>query len=269
MSGERSKPDFAAPPVVETALGIQFAPLARLSTRDVGAYALKLADGFPMFEERPRLPRIHETFPQQHTITWELGSSPGPQRAFLLSVDRASMIQIQSDRFGYNWRATTPGASYPRYSENSVRCLQEFRQFRAFCEQHALEAVRPDLCEVVYVNHIAPRESETAVEVFAEIFPALTWSHSTPWLPIPETASLNRVYEIPPEQGRLYAEASIAHRPDGTEFVILKMIARVLHPSGDPETVETSLQLAHEWVVHGFVSLTAEDARMSRWRQKP
>ena len=130
---------------------------------------------------------------------------------------------------------------------------------------NGLGQMKPNLCEVVYVNHVWPGPDESAFDLIAEIFTGLSWQHSTEWLPEPEAAALNRVYVIGENRGRLYAEASIAHQKERGEFVLLKMVARVLHRPDD--SVESCLHLAHDWVVHGFVSLTDEKVRKERWKQ--
>jgi hypothetical protein len=70
---------------------------------------------------------------------------------------------------------------------------------------------------------------------------------------------------MPDNRGRLYAEAHIATAPDKPQIVRLNMIGRVVHRDG--ESVGDSMKLAHDWVVHGFVSVTREEIRHKRWEQ--
>lgn len=64
----------------------------------------------------------------------------------------------------------------------------------------------------------------------------------------------------------MYAEASIASDKGSGDFVHLKITARVIHNEGDD--LVANMDLAHEWVVKSFVSLTEDQARQVRWKQE-
>jgi hypothetical protein len=148
-------------------------------------------------------------------------------------------------------------------------CVQVlfFGTFCEFAARHDLGEMKPNLCEVTYVNHIYPAEGETPAECFAAVFKGISWESADDWLPQPpEIASLNRTFRIGDEQGRLYAEASIANDKESREIIHLKITARVIHNDGDE--LGENLDLAHEWVVKSFVSLTESQARYERWRQE-
>ncbi len=81
----------------------------------------------------------------------------------------------------------------------------------------------------------------------------------------PEAVTLNRLFRINGDRGRLYAEASIAKHRERGDFVLLKMTGRVLH--GESANVQETLRLAHDWVVNGFVELTGPEIREQRWGQ--
>lgn len=259
-------PSFRTPPVVETALGVQFSELLGFKSVHFGQYYERIKDRFPLIQDQPRLDPIVETFPFRHRPpSFRIaGPSGGPDRTWYLDQDEVCLVQVQPDRFGFNWRSSGE-SQYPRFAENGPKCLDEFREFCDFCSENNLGPVSPNLCEVVYVNQIRPLDGESAIACFAAVFSGIDWRHSDDWLPAPETASLNSTYSIDGDRGRLYAEASIAQERNGNEYVLLKMTARVINRPEDD--VEKSLALAHDWVVNGFVSLTDRTARSQRWNQ--
>lgn len=265
----RSGPKFDSPPVVETALGIQFVELPGFNTTHFGLFHEEIRDRYAVAVDQPRLNPIIETFPKTaRTPHFNIRTAPRPERVwFKDSLDGSRLVQLQPDRFGFNWRKADEEAQYPSYSVNSQLCLDEFRVFTAFCERHGWE-VQPDLCEVVYVNHIRPIEGESVIDLFATVFSGISWRTSDDWLPSPEVVTLNRVFEIPEQRGRLYAEAGLAIDKDNVSFINLRMIGRALHTSGIPSDIEDTLQLAHDWVVNGFVSLTDASVRRERWGQE-
>lgn len=260
-------PLFRRPPVVETALGIQFSELHNFKAVHFGLLYEQLRDRFPVVQDHPRLEPIVELFPLRPRLpAFRIGGSyGGPERAWYLAQDESCLVQIQPDRFGFNWRSGGEHDDYPRFSENCPKCVAEFREFCEFCEAQGIGRVQPNLVEVVYVNHIRPQPGESAIKCFDAVFSGIDWRHSDDWLPPPETASLNRTFLIGENEGRLYAEASIVQERNRSEFVLLKMTARVHHR--EDRSVSDSLQLAHDWVVNGFVSLTDPVARQERWEQ--
>lgn len=265
-------PKYNKPPVVETVIGVQFPELPRFHSAHFGLYWKDIQDRYPQCEEKNRLGPVAELFPRKIVSGPALQVGPGsvPNRVWYVGASEAELLQLQPDRFLFNWRER-PGEGYSSYERNSRRFLREFEGFRAFCEANNFDPPIPNLCEVTYINHIVPEKGESAVDLFAKVFTGLEWRLSDDWLPAPEVASFNRVYVIDEQAGRLYAEASIAYRPTDAgglqEFVALRMTGRVLHRSQVPEDVADSLQLAHDWVVKGFASITDPEVQRERWER--
>lgn len=260
-------PDFSSPPVTETALGIQFGELQGFKSIHAGLFYQRISDRYPVVEEQPRLPRIIEHFPIRPVIRqlkFEAGIQT-PRVLFKNGEDASELIQIQADRFGFNWRRpegdTRP---YPRYADYSTKLLREFQGFIDFCSDQELGVPQPNICEVVYVNEIWPKEGESAIGLFEQLFRGPT-RDELGFLGTPEAVTLNRLFRVDGDRGRLYAEASIAKHPLRGDFVLFKLTGRVLH--GESANVQETLRLAHDWVVNGFVELTEPGIREQRWGQ--
>jgi uncharacterized protein (TIGR04255 family) len=266
-AGMTTSPKFNKPPVVETALSIQFKELRGFRSVHFGQFHTVIQGEYPHVEDHPRLGRIAERFPQgSGPPQISLGPAPLTQRTwFRDSAKGGQLVQLQADRFAFNWRQEHPSKPYPSYSKNSEKCFQAYDRFLQFCDHVGLGPVEPDHYEVVYVNHIVPRDDEKAVDLFEKVFVGLDWVSANGFLPRPESATLNRTFTMPDNRGRLYAEAHIATAPDKPQIVRLNMIGRVVHRDG--ESVGDSMKLAHDWVVHGFVSVTREEIRHKRWEQ--
>jgi len=262
-------PSFRSPPVVETVLSIQFDELPGFRTTHFGMYHATIKDRFPVSEDQPRLARIVESFPPLPPRPVFRVSPDGgrPGRVwFRDAADGCSLLQLQPDRFAFNW-CRKEGQDYPRYEVNRPRLLKEFEQFCSFAAGQELGDVKPNLCEVTYVNQIRPAENETPSNCFATIFTGIDWKSSDGWLSQPpDIVTLNRVFTIGQQQGRLYAEASIANADAAGDFILLKITARVIHKDGDD--LQENMDLAHLWVVKSFASLTEEQVRHKRWGQE-
>lgn len=255
---------FANPPVVETALGVQFDELKGFKSIHFGLYAARVLDRYPRTQDHPRLGPIIETFPPRpKTSGLAFFSGTRLDRVFYLNSDGSELLQLQPDRFSFNWKLAAPEAAYPRYSHNSVRFLEEYRSFVRFCEETDNAPVKPRICEVTYVNQIFPEMGEGAIELFAKLFTGISWQSD--FGPTPELASLNRTFVIDQNAGRLYVEAHIALDKERGQYVLFKLIGRTLH-TGDADVADT-LRLAHDSVIEGFVGLTDETMRRERWNQ--
>lgn len=266
---DSEKPSFACPPVVETALGIQFHELADFKSVHFGLFYDTVRVEFPFVEDKPKIPQIIEKFPPKPAIPGLRFEPPGnPQRVWLLDTQEGPhLLQLQPDRFGFNWRTTSEGVAYPSYSEYSVKFLGHFDRFVRFCEAEHLGSVRPDFCEVVYVNRIWPEQSESIIELFGKVFPDVAWHDNLDGWPAPEAVTLNRVYPIGEKRGRLFAEASLGRDNERGDFIVLKMVGRVVCGQGD-NSIAVDLKLAHDWVVRGFVEITDPVIRKKRWGQQ-
>lgn len=267
----KSTPHYMNPPVVETVIGVQFPELPGFRSAHFGLYWETIKDkGYAKTEDKPRLTEVSEPFPRRlipAEATLHLGSTSVPQRAWYTAASESELVQLQPDRFLFNWRKQE-GEEYPSYTENSKKFLKEFEGFLGFCRQERLDDPKPNLCEVTYVNHIFPVDDESAVDLFGKVFAGLRWQVADQFLPNPEGATFNRAYVIGEQKGRLYAEASVAYQSkEQKEFVFLKLTGRVNHPSGDCGKVAESLQLAHDWVVNGFASITEIEIQDSRWER--
>lgn len=263
-SGQR----FRQPPVVETALAIQFEELVQFKTVHFGAFRQTVMDRFPVAIDQPRLDRIVETFPMVPVPPFLklMATKAGPERVWFCNrtEDATLLLQVQPDRFGLNWRRTPDGTEYVRFGSNGPLFLEEFRKFEQFCADAELGDVKPDLCEVIYVNHVFSNPGETAVECMQAILNGVTLKRGDRL--VPELATFNRVYPIGDRKGRLYAEAAIAQHRQRGDFVLLKMTARVVCRQSDD--LAENLQAAHDSVVNGFLAITSAEARSQRWEQE-
>ena len=258
---------FHSPPVFETALAIQFDELEAFRATHFGLFYERLASRFPIVEDHPRAEPIIERFPQRpRQIRFGIKELRGPARVFFRDKqDGALLLQLQPDRFGLNWRRASRNERCPDFSQNGPIFVAEFAEFARFCEEKGLGALRPNLCEVVYVNHIFPSSDESVIECMENVLANVKLTHCDNNLPNPELAAFHRVYPIADQKGRWYAEAGLGCHEEEGDFVALKIAARILHKDG--EDVADNIQLAHDFVVNGFVAVTTKEARLTRWGQ--
>lgn len=248
------------PPVVETVLGIQFADLANWSTVHHGLFFSKIRADFPKFRLVPEQPAIVESFPATpREIRFGLSNQPSPDCAVFLNESETQLVKLQRNRFSYHWIGL-PDGTYPHYSINSKVCAELIEVFEQFCHDENVGSITPVLCEVVYVNEIAPEPKQSIPSLITGVFGANLGNF--------ELASLNRTFVLGENQGRLYAEIHSMEKAD-EELLQFKLTARVRHEKEDPMctahgAMET-LSNGHDWLIEHFLRLTNKRIRIEQW----
>ena len=271
MSGF-SLPDFAAPPVVETVLGVSFLEVPQLtSTQIVRFWGRHLAEVLPSDAERSPYNVPVERFPApapREEMSVRLRVEPPPTR-FMFSDDNR-LVQIQSDWFAYNWRKTPARPDYERYEAGRERFQSHLEQFSAFLDADLEARLQPVQCEITYVNHIAlPGPTDGAGPLGAVLRDVQPTAGA--YLPEPHHAEFSSRYEMHAEDvvGRLHVSARSAavDRDSDALRVVLTLTARGAPPSGDLSGVLRFLDAGRVWIVRGFEDLSTSQMR-ERWGQK-
>jgi uncharacterized protein (TIGR04255 family) len=111
-----------------------------------GKYWVQGAEQYP---RRAVHPAVHE---QPRLVPYAQG-----QRVWLISADDQFFLQLQSDRFYFNWRKRGP--AYPRFRDHDgqglrSRALREFERFTAFCSAEVVESPRILRTEVTKIDRV-------------------------------------------------------------------------------------------------------------------
>lgn len=116
------------PPIVEVVCGFHFDELSQLDPLLVGQFWATKRQAYPKREVRP---------PVREVVGLTVSEGIGPMRSWLVSAGDEFVIQIQPDRFYFNWRKH--GDVYPRFGDHDggkgvlSRALTEFEDFAQFC----------------------------------------------------------------------------------------------------------------------------------------
>ena len=122
MGNPTSLPDFNNPPVNEVVCGLSFEKLKGFKSHHLGLFWLKIKDEFPLVEHAVRL----EYNPQQFDLKEYL------PRVWFIRKEQNRLIQLQDDKFYFNWRRMQEDETYPRYKtiiEDFKNNLSKFDNF--------------------------------------------------------------------------------------------------------------------------------------------
>ena len=271
----RSLPDFRRPPLTEVVLGVQFEPLSGFTSIHAGRFWERIRESFPRVEERSPLRSRIERFggrqPRDLKLQWEVLESPPIARYWFLNSKGDQLIQLQHDRFLHNWRKRGPEDSYPRYESIRQSFESELELFKSFLSEEGLSQPEPNQCEVTYVNHIVPNDVWKRHGQLDRVLTVLSGQYSDDFLREPEDSRLATRFQMRDDDGtpigRLYVSAKSGVQVSTDQPIIVLELTSRGQPRGEgTEGVLPFLDLAREWIVRGFTSITTPEMHEVWWR---
>lgn len=250
---------FERPPVSEVAMAVQFARAVTGEATTMGRFWPKIADRFPHVETMAASPPMMEDFstgPQPQVI-FQMAPSPSP-RFLLQSEARSALLQIQPDRFVYNWLREPGDAEYPRYRRLRAEFIELYELFAQTCAEQGRE-LTPTWCEVTYINPIEAPPLVDAPDSAAAVLSRLR-TIQLDGLPAPEDTSLNEHYLLQRAgvpYGRFHVAVANGFRvTDNARIIMVTLTARGLVETPDLAGVLNLLDDGRGLIVKGFRDLT-------------
>lgn len=264
------RPDFDRPPLIEQAITAVFDRLDQFSIGDFGLFWSEIKDRFSVTEaQQPLDPRIEqfEGF-RPERVTFRLLDANTLPRCFYRSEDGTEVLQVQPDRFTYNWQKGEE--DYPHSEATMDRFRMLFAKFCEFVMDRGWGPLNITQCELVNLNIIP-------VEDFGETFADAAEAAfciprpSVPMENLPaESYILNNQHLIMHEgepAGRLYVQLSpVLRTEDDQKAYRLELTARGA-PFGGTDGTMPFFELARYAVNLGFLGATTERARKF-WGEK-
>jgi uncharacterized protein (TIGR04255 family) len=258
---------FRKPPVTEVVLAIQFEqPVIDLEV--LAEFTAQVKAEFPQRSQHPPLPRMAEDLsvpPSAPSISLELASGFLMPRTWFMSADNTRILQLQEDRFVFNWQRPNPvDALYPRYQQLREGFREHLAQLVKSIQAVGKEVPGTNFCEVTYVNQVTHDTSASAdpPELGDILTPVATPTYDFLFAPEDQQYSARFRITSPGEdgltRGRLYVSSAPTFRPDGTLLYILNLTSRLVPEGPGSDAAWAALDLGREWIVKGFVDLTTK-----------
>jgi uncharacterized protein (TIGR04255 family) len=256
-------PAYDKPPVIEVVCGIEFNALEKFKAPYLGLFWHQLRDRFTTCEHAPPLGAF--TLPKD-----DIGIQfPPLPRVWLINELQNKLIQLQNDRFLFNWRRMTPDEPYPHYDEIIQEFRENLRLFQDFVQTESLGSISLIENELSYINHIPIGDGWNSLSEIGEIFPDLSWSQNEErFLPKPENWNWRTAFKLPNDRGQLLIRLHSASRKvDQAKLLILEVKAKGLIESNVGDSTWEWFNIAHEWIVRGFTDLTGSDIQQNQWQR--
>lgn len=260
------RPDFQAPPVIEVALAVQFDSLPKLGVAETGALWSRYRKEYPETEDQPPTPQAFESFdpPQPQAVKFRVVQGAPEIRCWFKNRTGTELIQVQQDRFVFNWRQQGSGEPYPRYEQVRAKFETHFRTFERFLKDRRIGSVVPNQCTVTYVNNIIPSNNWKRFGQLKNIFSVWSGRHSDKFLGEPEEVDFRARYRILDDEGspigRLHVEAEPRFKnDDGSPVIHLVLTARGKPLGEGLDGILAFFNIGREHVVRGFTSITTKN----------
>jgi uncharacterized protein (TIGR04255 family) len=257
-------PDFKSPPVTEVVLSVQFAATPLFRNVHAGLYWNEIRDEYPVVSEQAPIGPAFETFgaTPMLTSTFQVQTVlvPPMARHWFETADGEHLVQLQHDRILHNWRKRSPEMEYPRYESLRAKFMNEVDRLSALFKREGVGEIRPNQCEVTYINTIASAGGGNPHEHLGRITPLWTGNLSEPSFAAPETTTIQTRYVLRKDDapyGRVYVIFTPALRTTDLSPVVQLEITTRAKP--DEESVAAAFALLDEErdvIVRTFASVT-------------
>jgi uncharacterized protein (TIGR04255 family) len=261
---------FDRPPVVEVACSVLFAAKKALRGVQIALYGQRIKEEFPQVEEAPPLmPVIEMPEPAGGAVELGFGFAPLPplRRTWFISADGRNLIQVQEDRFIFNWKKAAEDDQYPSYDQVIDRFSRQLADFLEYVSTEGLAPLTYRQFELIYVNHIPLGAAEIEVSEARVLVDHVRDTSRPRFLGEPIGVNWVSIYALPNHEGMLYAAAQSARAPDGRRILRLDMTARGMPVDTSEKGRRAWFDQAHTWITHGFADITAKEVQEQVWKR--
>jgi len=261
-------PSYKRPPVVETAIGVQFQALKLFRNVHLWEFWFGIRDEYPETQDQEPLDQKTELFgddiqrgPQLPQIQYRAHAS----RLQACKEDRHEMVQIQNGRFVFNWRRLE-GGKYPRWTRTSAEFWVKYRLFTEYIGEKKLGDIIPNQWEVTYVNHLMQGQDWQTEADWPELLPGILGESGRVTSGTLEAVDYTTQFALKDGRSRLHIEvkkAALAKNPE-QELLVLTLTAR--GGIASERTLEDCLLDGRRAIVTSFTEITG-DAAHERWER--
>ena len=154
-------PHYKSPPVIETAIALEYGPVAGLDLYRLMRLQDRWAAEYPRVSDVPGAPPtpVDELTQEMFFI------GEPPKRIWAAAADNGLLVQTQSDRLILNWRKPETVDPYPGYEVTRPEFIRLWSLLQAFLQDSGLATPIPTMAEFTYVNSVELDEGETPEDV--------------------------------------------------------------------------------------------------------
>ena len=271
METPKKKLDFAKPPVEEVVLSVLFEPLNGLLAPHLGEIWQKFKpDGFVHIAEQPPIPHAVEAFPNPiQQAEFRIGNVPDLARVWFLHKDGSHIIQVQRDRFTFNWRKTESDPKYPGFPTIFERFEEFCNRFGEVINTLGIGEVAPLQYELTYIDQFFHEDGWNTLDDMGKIYNLFVDSQqSDSFWSGADFVNLQMSFPVASLRGRLHlAISNRVKLPEQRQTLQTDFTVR-----GFPENTESEMltwfKSAREQILEKFAGTFTEDIQTRVWGRK-
>lgn len=254
---------FAKPPVIEVVCGVQFATPPGLAAAHIGAFWDTVRSEFPQIVEVMPLSATVEQSDPFALQSIEFGGLPPMRRSWLVTNDGQRLLQVQENRFLFNWKRPEPGGEYPGFDKIRPQFEDFLAKFRNTLRPLGFELTFQQF-ELSYINYLGLMGELDRVPLEDILVDHCRSKAAERFLPNAESFSWRTSYVMPDRMGRLHINASTALTPERKPILYLDLTARGVPPRPEQDR-QAWFEMAHEWITQAFVDSTSKTLQNEIW----
>lgn len=271
MNAPKKKLDFARPPVDEVVLSVLFQRLDRLLAPHLGEIWQEFRkDGFVDIEEQPTVNPVVEEFPSQiHEPQLRFHRVPDLARMWFIYEDRHQILQVQRDRFTFNWCKTALNQQYPGFSSICDTFEGFYNRFCQIVKDMEIGEVTPLQYELTYIDQLKQGNGWDKLDEIGRIYNMFIDSEQSNsfWNGV-ESVNFRTSFPIEDLQGRLHlAITNRVKMPEQWHTLQTDFTVRGF-PESTEFPMETWFKSARDRIREKFVEIFAEDIQTRVWGRK-
>jgi uncharacterized protein (TIGR04255 family) len=258
-------PSFKNPPVIESALAVEFPAVTGLNPAALNRLQKVWEDRYPDLEDRPGTPPTPLHSSGEVLFNFVPQDGGGLRRIWATGRGDGRLVQTQNDRLILNWRKEASKGPYPGFNTLLPEFEKIWNEMGEFMEAAGYLPRSPALAEYTYVNAvpIAPGDS------FGDVVLLLT----TPGDTVPGVESFTRfqfirdihIKDKHPFEGQVFVQGEPQQYANKRQLVFT-VTARLL-VGGRPEGPIEGLKAAHRLATLTFEAVVPEEKRKA-WGQQ-
>jgi uncharacterized protein (TIGR04255 family) len=263
MDSKKPLPKFRHPPLTEVVHGVQFDRL-RWTVVHPGQFYGRVRSEFPTVRTVPTLPPLQGIAGQAPPVPAIQFADPNEvPRAWFIDETEAYLLQVQADRFLFNWRSEPGHGEYPHFEDVHSRFNAAFREFEAFADDEGLGPVNPHLCEMSYINHIPLADRDGRLRGPQELLTIGGEMHGPEWAASADATNFTAHYILrrtdDVQYGRLTATlAHVTRQPSNERAILLDLTLHGSPSLGGFGSIQAFHVAAHEIILNYFASVTTQ-----------
>ena len=271
MDAPKKKLDFARPPVEEVVLSVLFKPLDRFLAPHLGEIWQEFKkSGFMHTTVQGPVPPTIESFsdqiPEPHV---QISNVPDFHRILFIHESGNQILQVQQDRFTFNWRRIEEGQKYPGFSTIFASFEDFYTRFRENLKNQEIGEITPLQYELSYTNQLIHGDGWDTLGDMGKIYQFFVDSQqSDSFWSGAESVILRASFSVPDLHGRLhFAISNRVKLPEQRQTLQTDFTVRGF-PENTKSEMITWFKSAREHILEKFAGMFTEDIQTQVWGRK-